>query len=147
MTEGAATQRNRQSLEAAAGRLLAGEATISDGKLTLKSLAAEAAVPRNYLYRTEYLAVARDFLQRAQARQERNEGPGVWAAQHERLRTAQSREALLAKRYRGERDTARAERDQAASQIAFLTEQNRMLREDLESERSVTRLATKRDSG
>lgn len=135
-----ATQRNRRRLQDAAARLLAGNATVSDGKLTLKSLATEAGVPRNYLYRSEYVAIAEDFERRADTLRASSQVPDKREAQIHRLRADLAEATRLARRYREERDNARAARNQAASQIVFLAEQNRLLREELEAERSVTRL-------
>lgn len=141
MTEAeTATQRNQRRLEEAATRILAGNATVSDGKLTLKSLAIEAGVPRNYLYRSEYLSIAEDFERRAEALRENDEIPDKREAQILRLRADLAKATRLAQRYREEREAARGERDKAASQIVFFAEQNRLLREELEAERSVTRL-------
>ncbi|TRW44394.1 hypothetical protein [Georgenia yuyongxinii] len=134
------TQRNRRRLEDAAARILAGNATVSDGKLTLKSLATEAGVPRNYLYRSEYVAIAEDFERRADALRQSEQTPDRREAQIQRLQADLGEATRLARRYREERENARAERNQAASQIVFLAEQNRLLREELEAERSVTRL-------
>jgi hypothetical protein len=135
-----ATQRNRRRLEEAAARILAGNATVSDGKLTLKSLATEAGVPRNYLYRSEYVSIAEDFERRAEALRESDAVPDKREAQIQRLRAELAEATRLARRYREEKETALGERDRAASQVVFLTEQNRLLREGLEAERSVTRL-------
>lgn len=135
-----ATQRNRRRLEEAAARILAGDAAVSDGKLTLKSLAIEAGVPRNYLYRSEYVTIAEDFERRADALRQSDQTPDKREAQIHRLRTDLADATRLSRRYREERETARGERDRAASQIVFLAEQNRLLREQLEGERSVTRL-------
>ena len=134
------TQRNRRRLEEAAARILAGDAAVSDGKLTLKSLATEAGVPRNYLYRSEYVSIAEDFERRADALRQSDQMPDKREAQIHRLRADLADATRLARRYREERETARGERDRAASQIVFLAEQNRLLREELEAERSVTRL-------
>src|SRR4051812_48761242 len=91
------TQRNRRRLEEAAARLLAGNATVSDGKLTRKSLATEAGVPRNYLYRTEYVAIAEDFERRAEALRENDEVPDKREAQIHRLRADLAKTARLAR--------------------------------------------------
>lgn len=135
-----ATQRNRRRLDEAAARILAGDAAVSDGKLTLKSLATEAGVPRNYLYRSEYIGIAEDFERRADALRQSDELPDKREAQIQRLRADLAEAKRFARRYREEREAARGERDRAASQVVFLAEQNRLLREELESERSVTRL-------
>ncbi|MGY3567724.1 hypothetical protein [Sinomonas sp. RB5] len=139
------TERNQRRFLAAADRLLGGRAEASDGQLTLKSLADEAGVPRVYLYRGEYKPIAEDFLRRAELARLADENPDRRAAQIELLRTELGEAKNRLEAARKKLVEVHEQIRRAASQIIYFTEQNRMLREQLEEARKVIRLSERRE--
>lgn len=142
MTEASSTERNQRRLRDAMDRLLSGRAEASDGKLTLKSLATEAGVPRPYLYRPEYLAIARDFEHRVQLAKERGETPDGRIAELEALQSELATQRRLAKERGDQVNAGRVDIRKAANQILFLTEQNRALRDELNAARAVSTIGS-----
>lgn len=119
-------------------RLLAGRPIHSDGTLDISTLAVEAGVSRQDLYRTHrgILEEFRSHLRRLDAA-----GPRGRQSEHVDRLTQQRDDALgRAARYRSERDASRRERDVNASQVVHLAEQNRLLRAQLEAQTSVTKI-------
>ncbi|KQP01950.1 hypothetical protein [Leifsonia sp. Leaf264] len=135
------TERNQRRLRDAAERLLAGRATVSNGKLTLKSLAEEAGVPRPYLYRAEYKSIAEDFEEQTLRIQMRGTSPDPRVAEIEHLRSELAKVRGRAKRHHDDLVEARKDVKKAATQIAYLTEQTRALREELNAAQNVVSLA------
>lgn len=125
------------AIRAAMERLLAGAPLCSSGRLDVSTLAKEAGVSRQDLYRT-YASILNEF--RSQVERIRTVGPAATridpAAQAAQLRDAAER----ATRYRKERDEARRERDANASRVVYLQDQNRQLQEALNSFRGVATL-------
>jgi hypothetical protein len=123
-------------IKAAMERMLTGRAIHTDGALDVSSLAVEAGVSRQDLYRSH-----RPLLDEFRAHLRRLEAAGGNTKQTEHVArlARQLNEALgRAARYRGERDAARRERDINASQVVYLAEQNRLLQEELELVASVS---------
>lgn len=120
-------------------RLLTRRPIHSGGTLDVSTLAIEAGVARQDLYRA-YRPVLDEF--RAHLR--RLDTAGADHSRHSEQVDRISRrldEALgRAKRYRTERDDARRERDMNASQIVHLSEQNRLLWEQVDAGARVTRI-------
>src|SRR3954468_19620806 len=88
------------ALRAAMERLLAGQALHTDGRLTVKNLAAEAAVPRATLYRSEADLMA-EYERRAK-RLSTDHGDRAPTAQLERLRARAVEAERCATSYREE---------------------------------------------
>jgi hypothetical protein len=124
-------------VRAAMERLLHDRAIHTHGQLDATTLAGEAGVARQDLYRTY-----RHLLDEFRAHVQRLQNPPTTADRHtgqiqrlkEELETVTSRAA----RYRAERDAYRHERDIIASRVAHLEEQNRLLRQQLNALRRVT---------
>jgi hypothetical protein len=124
-------------VRAAMDRLLTGQAIHTDGTLDITTLATEAGVSRQDLYRTcrPLLDEFRTHLRRLEEAGPRQNRHAERAEQLARkLQDATDRAA----RYRSERDAARRERDVNASQVVYLTEQNRLLREHIEAQANTT---------
>lgn len=138
MTGETATERNQRRLREAAERLLAGRARTSDGKLTLKSLAAEAGLPRQYLYRDAYKAIADEFDEQARQVLSHSGTPDERLAEVERLQKELTATRAAAIEERRRTRLAREETRAAASQIAFLTVQNDALREQLRAQATIS---------
>lgn len=132
------TERNQRRLRDAAERLLAGQARTSDGKLTLKSLAAEAGLPRQYLYRDAYKAIAHEFDEGARRILAQSGTPDERVAEIERLKKERATAQDKASKHRRMARLAREEVRLAASQIAYLTAQNNALREQLDAHAAIT---------
>jgi hypothetical protein len=115
-----------ETIRAAMERLLSGNAALTDGRLTVDNLAAEARTIRQTLYRTHKTLID-DF----QARARRSESDGTTSAMA--LQTAQLRARLAdAKRraqdHHGSAQAHKAEAERLASKIAYLAAQNQALR-------------------
>jgi len=127
---------NEGQIRAAIERLLTGHAIHTDGTCDATTLAAEAGVSRQDLYRS-YRPLLDEF-RRHLRRIEESGGPSdKRAAALERLGEKLNQVATRAARYRIERDDARGERDANASRVAYLNEQNRVLRQQTDRARSV----------
>ncbi len=116
-------------------RLLTSRPIHTDGTLDVSSLAVEAGVSRQDLYRTH-----RTILDEFRAHLRRLEAAGGNTKQTEHVaRLARQLDDALSRAagYRGERDAARRERDVNACQIVHLVEQNRLLREELDTVATV----------
>lgn len=124
-------------------RLLAGSPLHTVGRLDATSLAREAGVSRQDLYRTyrNVLDEFREHLERLPS------GP-AGDRRHLEATAAQLREITeRAARYRAERDAARRARDANASRIIYLTDQNLQLHEALSSLRGVVALSSEPTAG
>ena len=128
-----------REIRAAAERLLTGRAIHTDGTCDASTLATEAGVSRQDLYRS-YRPLLEEF--RGQLRRLAASGPPTdrRAAELARLAEQLTQTASRAARYRAERDGARTERDANASRVAYLEEQNRLLRLQVEGVRAVSPL-------
>jgi chromosome segregation ATPase len=124
-------------IRAAMERLLRDEAIHTDGRLDVTTLAAEAGVARQDLYRTyrHLLDEFRDHIHRLATSPTVIDRP---TAQIERLKQELGAFTARAARYRAERDASRRERDANASQVAHLDEQNRLLRQQVNDLRRIT---------
>lgn len=131
-----------REIRAAAERLLTGRAIHTDGTCDASTLASEAGVSRQDLYRS-YRPLLEEF--RGQLRRLAASGPPTdrRAAELGRLAEQLTQTASRAARYRAERDGARTERDANASRVAYLEEQNRLLRQQAEGVKSVSHLGRK----
>lgn len=137
------TERNLRRIREASDRLLSGRARLSDGKLTLKSLAVEAGLPRQYLYREAYRDVTAEFEAHSKAVLARAGSPDERLAEIERLRVQLTEARGQAQANRADVRRLREEIRIAANQIAFLTAQNLALREQLHASAAVTQLAAR----
>lgn len=127
-----------REIRAAVERLLTGRAIHTDGTCDASTLATEAGVSRQDLYRS-YRPLLEDF--RAQLRRLAASGPPTdrRAAELGRLGEQLTQTSSRAARYRVERDGARTDRDANASRVVFLEEQNRLLRLQLEGANGLCR--------
>ncbi|MGI8777834.1 MAG: hypothetical protein ACR2LJ_10750 [Acidimicrobiales bacterium] len=132
-------------IRAAMERLLTHRAIHTDATLDVTTLAAEAGVARQDLYRT-YRGLLEEFRVHVRRLEESGSTPDRRGAQIEVLKRRLAEAVGRAGRYRVERDSARHERDAAASQVAYVTEQNRLLREQLEAGNRVSSLPLSRQS-
>lgn len=124
-------------------RLLAGSPLHTVGRLDATSLAREAGVSRQDLYRTY-----RNLLDEFRDHLERLRSVPAGDRLHPEASGAQLREITeRAARYRAERDAARRERDANASRIIYLADQNRQLHEALGSLRGVVALFSEPTGG
>jgi chromosome segregation ATPase len=124
-------------VRAAMERLLLDRAIHTDGRLNATTLATEAGVSRQDLYRT-YRSLLDEF--RGHVKRIEN-SPAVSDGrtdQIERLKEEVDTLTGRAARYRRERDDSRHERDVNASQVAHLDEQNRLLRQQVNHLSRVT---------
>jgi hypothetical protein len=129
-----------RELRAAVQRLLGGRAIRSDGTLNVSSLAAEAGVSRQALYRNHRLAL--EEFQEHLRRLGRALPQHIRTDEHARRLAGELQQAIeLAARYRAQRDDARRERDANACQVLYLAEQNRQLRQHYGPHPGVTPLA------
>lgn len=136
-----ARQREGQ-LRAAMERLLRGEPVHTDGQLDVKTWAAEALVARQLIYRA-HRGLLEEFHAHVRQVEAGGDSPDRRGRRIEVLEQRLADAEGKAARYRTERDEARRERDVYASQVTFLDEQNRLLREHAESA-EVTGLNTVR---
>jgi chromosome segregation ATPase len=134
------TERNQRRIRDAAERLLSGQARLSDGRLTMKSLATEAGLPRQYLYRDPYKPLADEFDQHAKALIARTGSPDERLAEIDRLRRELKDARLQARTHRSTAQSLFEDLKIAASQIAHLTAQNEALRDQLHTASAVVPL-------
>jgi hypothetical protein len=96
------------AVRAAMDRLLAGQALHTDGRLTVKNLAVEAAIPRSTLYRSEPELI-REFERRLQRAQDMAQpARGGLAAKVERLEEKLAATERRAAGYREELEQERS---------------------------------------
>ncbi len=135
---------NEVQIRAAIERLLTGQPIHTEGTRDATTLAAEAGVSRQDLYRS-YRPLLDEFRGHLRHIEESGGPSDRRAATLDLLREKLSKVDARAARYRAERDDARGERDANASRVAYLQEQNRLLRHQLEGARSlapIRRIAT-----
>jgi hypothetical protein len=118
-------------------RMLTGRPIHTDGTLDVSTLAVEAGVSRQDLYRA-YRPILEEF--RSHLRRLDAAGSGDTRRDERVTRLAQQLDEALdrAARYRSERDAARRERDINASQVCHLAEQTRALRDEFDAGQKVT---------
>jgi chromosome segregation ATPase len=119
-------------IRAAMERLLLDRPIHTDGQLDATTLAKEAGVARQDLYRT-YRDLLDEFRAHVKRLQEAPNAADRRTSAVEQLRNELEQVTARAARYRSERDGFRRERNVNASQVAHLDEQNRLLRQQLEA--------------
>jgi hypothetical protein len=132
------------AVRAAMDRLFAGQAVHTDGRLTVKNLAVEAAIPRSTLYRAEPKLI-REFERRVQHTQNTSllDGRGLAA----RVARLEAKLAASERRAAGYRDDLEQERRRShglANQIALLDAERRSLNEQLRANGRIVSLAPHR---
>lgn len=128
------------TVRAAMDRLFAGQAVHADGRLTVKNLAIEAAMPRSTLYRAEP-ELLREFERRLQhAHDAAQPAPGRLAAQVERLEAKLAAAERRAAGYRKELEQERRRSRGLANQIALLDAERRKLEDQLTASRPIASL-------
>ena len=137
MTRDTRRLHKERQLQAATERLLTGRAIHTDGTCDATTLAAEAGVSRQDLYRY-YRPLLDDFRRHLRRIEESGAPTDRRAAALRRLAEELNQAAARAARYRLERDGARSERDANASRVAYLEQQNGLLRQQLEGAQSVS---------
>ena len=119
---------HEEVVSAAMDRLFAGQAVHTNGRLTIKNLAVEAAIPRSTLYRAEP-KLLREFERRLQrAHDTAHPVPGGGLAAH--LGRLEAKLAAAERRAAGYRDELEQERSRVrglANQIALLDAERRKL--------------------
>ena len=120
-------------------RLLTGQPIHTDGTLDVTTLAAEAGVSRQDLYRT-YRPVLDEFREHLTRLAASGAPADRRAAEVERLKAKLSEATRRSDRYRQERNAARYERDANASQLAYFAQQNGQLRQHFEAATGVSPL-------
>jgi hypothetical protein len=108
-------------------RLLAGRATLTDGRLTVDNLAAEARTTRQTLYRS-HKSLIDDFQHRAK-RSECDDTTDSIARRNIQLRARMVDAERRADEYYRAAQANKAEAERLASQVAYLAAQNEALRE------------------
>jgi chromosome segregation ATPase len=121
-------------------RLLAGHALHTDGRLTVKNLAVEAAIPRSTLYRSEPELI-REFERRLQRAQDMAQpARGGLAAKVERLEEKLAATERRAAGYREELEQERSRSRGLANQIALLDAERRKLNDQLAANGTIVSL-------
>jgi hypothetical protein len=120
-------------------RLLTRRPIHSGGTLDVSTLAIEAGVARQDLYRA-YRPVLEEFRVHLRRLEAAGSDHSRHSEQVDRIRRQLDAALGRAERYRTERDAARSERDLNASQIVHLSEQNRLLREQVDVGAGVTQI-------
>jgi hypothetical protein len=119
------------AVRAAMDRLFAGQAVHADGRLTIKNLAVEAAIPRSTLYRSEP-ELLREFERRLQHPQDTSlPAGGGLAARVARLEAKLAATERRAAGYREELEQERRRSRGLANQIALLDAERRKLNDQL----------------
>ena len=131
---------HEEAVRAAMDRLSAGQAVHTDGRLTVKNLAVEAAIPRSTLYRAEP-KLLREFERRLQHAQDtsRPAGGGL-AARVERLEAKLAAAERRAVGYREELEQERRRGGGLANQIALLDAERRKLNDQLTANGTIVSL-------
>jgi hypothetical protein len=131
---------HEEAVRAAMDRLFAGQAVHTDGRLTVKNLAVEAAIPRSTLYRAEPDLV-REFERRLQPAHGAAQLPrGGLAARVERLEAKLAVAERRAAGYREELEQERRGSRGLANQIALLDAERRKLEDQLTTSRPIESL-------
>lgn len=128
--------RKEREIRAAVERLLTGRAIHTDGTCDATTLATEAGVSRQDLYRS-YRPLLEEFRDQLHRLAASGTPTDRRAAELGRLAEQLTQTTSRAARYRAERDSFRTERDANASRVAYLEEQNRLLRQRVERVSSV----------
>ena len=137
-------RQHEEAVRAAMDRLLAGQAVHADGRLTVKNLAVEAAVPRSTLYRAEP-ALVREFERRRQNAQDPSPpAGGGLAAKVERLEAKLAAAERRAVGYREELEQERRRSRGLANQIALLDAERRKLEDQRTGSRAIVSLDDRR---
>jgi len=128
------------AVRAAMDRLFAGQAVHADGRLTVKNLAVEAAIPRSTLYRAEPKLI-REFERRVQHTQKTSllDGGGLAA----RVARLEAKLVAAERRAAGYRDDLEQERRRSrglANLIALLDAAGRELEDQLTANRPIASL-------
>ena len=132
------------AVRAAMDRLFAGQAVHTDGRLTVKNLAVEAAVPRSTLYRAEP-ELLREFERRLQCADDPAQPTrGGLAAKIERLETKLVAAERRAAGYREELEQERRRSGGLANQIALLDAERRKLNDQLTANGAIVSLEAHR---
>jgi len=131
--------RTEAALRAAMARLLTGQPIHTDGTLYAMTLAAEAGISRQDLYRT-YRPVLDEFREHLTRLAASGAPTDRRAAEIERLKAKLAEATGRGARYRQERDEARRERDANASKLAYFAQQNGQLRQHFEAAAGVSPL-------
>lgn len=132
------------AVRAAMDRLFAGQAVHADGRLTVKNLAVEAAIPRSTLYRVEP-ELLREFERRLQRTEETSPpAGGGLAARVERLEARLAATERRAAGYREELEQERRRVRGLANQIALLEAERRKLDAQLTANGAIVSLEAHR---
>lgn len=128
------------AVRAAMDRLFAGQSVHADGRLTIKNLAAEAAIPRSTLYRVEP-ELLREFERRLQRTQQTSPptGGGL-AARVERLEAQLAATDRRVAGYREELERERRRGRGLANQIALLEAERSKLNAQLTANGAIVSL-------
>lgn len=132
-------EHNDQALRGAMTRLLAGDAQRTDGRLTVANLAAEAGLTRQQTYRSSVINAWRDATRDSDPAHH----PDRTQARIEHLTQDLAASQERARRYRLERDEARARTQTLANACRALDEENDGLRTALNDARVVTTLPSR----
>jgi hypothetical protein len=127
---------NDDALRDAMARLLAGSAQRTDGELTITNLAAEAGLTRQQAYRSSVIDSWREATRDADTTKHPDGTQARIEGLHQELAMSQER----ARRYRLERDEARAHIQTLANACRALDEENAGLRTALTDARVITAL-------
>ena len=128
------------AVRAAMDRLFAGQAVHSDGRLTVKNLAVEAAVPRSTLYRAEP-ELLREFERRLQHPQDAAQPTrGGLTARVQCLEAKLAATEHRAAAYREELEQERRRSIGLANQIALLDAERRKLTDQLTADGAIVSL-------
>jgi hypothetical protein len=130
---------NDDALSDAIARLLAGRAQRTDGELTITNLAAEAGLTRQQTYRSSVIDSWREATRDADT----GEHPDATQARIERLTKDLAASQERARRYRLERDDARAHIQTLANACRALDEENDGLRAALTDARVIIPLSSR----
>jgi chromosome segregation ATPase len=130
---------NDRVLREAMMRLLAGDAQRTDGRLTVANLAAEAGLTRQQAYRSSVIDAWREAIRDLEPAQH----PDMTQARIERLTQDLAASQERARRYRLERDEARARTQTLANACRALDQENDGLRTALSAARVVTTLPSR----
>jgi chromosome segregation ATPase len=131
---------HEEAVRAAMDRLFAGHAVHTDGRLTVKNLAVEAAIPRSTLYRAEP-ELLREFDRRVQRAQDTAQpAVGGVAARVDRLEAKLAATERRAAGYREELEQERRRVRGLANQIALLDAERRKLDDQLTANGTIVSL-------
>jgi hypothetical protein len=135
---------HEEAVRAAMDRLFAGQAVHTDGRLTVKNLAVEAAIPRSTLYRAEP-ELLREFERRRRGVQDTAQAAGGGlAARVVRLEAKLTAAERRATDYREELEQERCRSRGLANQIALLDAERHKLHDQLTANGAIVSLDTHR---